>query len=331
MAGGLYNEGEAELNNVTLFHNIMEDVYNDGGTVTLANTVAAGDDAICTNVAGEVEDAGQNLLESAACGFPAAGDLMLEPLADNGGRSTPLGTIPTHGVQSGSPALDAGDPAEPGSEPMACAMTDQRGVARPQDGEGDTIRRCDAGAYEADALAIEGVWVSAAPTTTIGANTHLAAGVAAGTNAAYSWDLGDGEVATGRFVTHTYPAVGVYTATVTVSNSVNLMTATTTLAILDAPIENATITLDTAVDPVEVDTVCTFRAEIAEGTGVSYAWDFDDGHTASGPVVQHTFAEAGEYDVSVTAANAVSEVTATHTVTVVRPEWNRYLPVLITP
>lgn len=332
VAGGLYNEGAARLNNVTLYHNILEDVYNDGGTVTLANSLAAGSDVICADAGngGGVEDGGHNLLQNAACGFPAAGDLLLAPLADNGGATTPLGVIPTHALQNGSPALDAGHPAAPDSDPFACAAADQRGVPRPQDGEGDTVNRCDAGAFEADALPIEGLWVSAAPSTTIGAATQLTAGVTAGASVAYSWDLGDGAVAYGRMVSHTYPAVGVYTATVTVSNSVNLVTATATLAILDAPIDGPVQVTASAVT-VEVGTACTFRARVGGGTGVTYTWDFDDGHTGEGESVEHTYAEAGEYAVTVTAANGVSEMTATEMVTVVRPEWKRLIPFVVRP
>lgn len=326
-AGGLYNAGEARLNNVTLYQNMREDVYNDGGAVTLANSIGAGGDAICVNggAEGVVTDGGYNLLETAGCGMAAAGDLLLGPLVDNGGPATPLGVIPTHALLNGSPALDAGHPSAPQSAPHTCAPADQRNVLRPQDGQGDTVRRCDAGAFEADALPLEGLWVSAAPSTTIGASTRLTAGVAAGANAVFTWDLGDGEAAAGRTVTHTYAAVGVYTATVTVSNSVNLLTATTTVSVLDAPIEGP-VSVEVGVERVEVGSACTFRAQIAGGTGVSYTWEFGDGQSASGRVVRHTFSAPGDYMVSVRAANGVSEVTATRPVTVVRPEWPVYLP-----
>jgi cysteine-rich repeat protein len=63
-------------------------------------------------------------------------DPLLGPLADNGG--------PTRTRRPGSPAIEAGNPAPPGSGNGACEATDQRGVVRP------IGSRCDIGAVEAD-------------------------------------------------------------------------------------------------------------------------------------------------------------------------------------
>ena len=57
--------------------------------------------------------------------------------------------------------------------------------------------------------------------TMLGQVTNLWAAVSEGSNVSYDWDFGDGTDATdaGDMVNHIYPAVGVYTATVTASNS----------------------------------------------------------------------------------------------------------------
>ncbi|MBE2198790.1 MAG: PKD domain-containing protein, partial [Anaerolinea sp.] len=67
--------------------------------------------------------------------------------------------------------------------------------------------------------------------TPLGGITHLTATLSTGSNVTYTWDLGDGAAATGANVAHTYPAVGVYTAVVTASNSSSALSATTVVTI----------------------------------------------------------------------------------------------------
>ena len=64
-------------------------------------------------------------------------DPLLGNLADNGGPTL------THALLNGSPAVDAGSPATPGSGGGACEITDQRGTTRPKGSQ------CDIGAFEA--------------------------------------------------------------------------------------------------------------------------------------------------------------------------------------
>jgi hypothetical protein len=71
--------------------------------------------------------------------------------------------------------------------------------------------------------------------TPLGGATTLTATIAAGDNVTYTWALGDGAIVNGPAVSHTYPVVGVFTAIVTASNSINALTATTTVTITGAP------------------------------------------------------------------------------------------------
>jgi PKD repeat protein len=50
----------------------------------------------------------------------------------------------------------------------------------------------------------------------------------------YTWAFGDEFTGSGALVTYTYPDVGIYTAVVTAGNSVNELTATTTVTIIPA-------------------------------------------------------------------------------------------------
>ncbi len=67
--------------------------------------------------------------------FRGVADIRLGPLADNGGSTM------THALLPGSPAIDAALDAD-------CPADDQRGIPRPEDGDGDGTAICDIGAFE---------------------------------------------------------------------------------------------------------------------------------------------------------------------------------------
>src|SRR6185503_13204243 len=82
------------------------------------------------------------------CNFTQTGDKQdqnprLGSLQFNGGPTETLA------LGGGSAAIDAGHPSTPGGAGFTCTLTDQRGVARPVDGDGLNGPRCDIGAYEA--------------------------------------------------------------------------------------------------------------------------------------------------------------------------------------
>jgi uncharacterized repeat protein (TIGR01451 family) len=79
---------------------------------------------------------------------------------------------------------------------------------------------------------ISGLSASNSSVTVLGNATTLTAMIAAGTNVTYTWNFGDNlPTANGAVVTHTYAAVGTYTATVTATNSVNSQSATTMVTV----------------------------------------------------------------------------------------------------
>ena len=82
--------------------------------------------------------------------------------------------------------------------------------------------------------AIMGVAAANDSPTPLGQTTNFTVTVTAGSNVVYTWAFGDGQIATGATVSHVYANPGVYTATVTASNSLGQLVTTTQVTIITA-------------------------------------------------------------------------------------------------
>lgn len=99
----------------------------------------------------------------------------------------------------------------------------------------------------------------------------------------------------------------------------------------------ATTTTDEAIPglvatnagPTQLGASTTFTAVISSGTNVTYTWDFDDGSTASGPIVSHVYTSLGTYTVTVTAVNSVSAVQTETIAVVIEPGYILYFPIVL--
>jgi CSLREA domain-containing protein len=146
--GGIANLGTITVTNSTLSGNSAtngDGIANNSGTTTLKNTIVSDGSPgrNCSVGSGAITDGGHNLSSDNSCvtaatSLPGVTNLMLGPLADNGGPT------PTHALGERSPAVDKGR--------SFGATADQRGLPRPTDlglvtnapgGDGSDI-----GAYE---------------------------------------------------------------------------------------------------------------------------------------------------------------------------------------
>jgi CSLREA domain-containing protein len=165
--GGIFTFGPVTLANATVADNRADNdgagmFAGDGGGVfiqgiagaslTTRNSIIADNLDLSTagnnhpDCSGTITSQLYNLIGSAPPGSCTGIDPMddlqgfsgvTEPLADNGGPTE------TRALPAGSPAIDAGNPATPGSGGTACEATDQRGQSRLGPAE-----PCDIGAYE---------------------------------------------------------------------------------------------------------------------------------------------------------------------------------------
>jgi len=177
---GLYNEGVAELSNVTVTANDPDGLYSGlpgidaeappvgPPAARLKNTIIAGNMLIDCGGA-TIISLGHNLDGDGTCFLTEAGDLpyldpRLDPLAPNGGSTL------THALQIASLAIDNGS---------SCPAIDQRSFPRPRPVGG----ACDIGAYEYDPANVSVPWPITTPAVTATTATATTATTATPTTA----------------------------------------------------------------------------------------------------------------------------------------------------
>jgi PKD repeat protein len=110
----------------------------------------------------------------------------------------------------------------------------------------------------------------------------------------YDWDFGDGATAGGVTVTHTYTEKGVYAVTLEVRDASGETAARTrnVEALNRVPVAR----FKTNVSTTGVHQPIWFNASEStdsDGEIVDYLWDFGDGTTADGVLVEHEYESAG--------------------------------------
>ena len=151
------------LNNATVANNQISGTSGSGGITAsgsgitnVENTIIAGNTSSGTSTAndcsGTINSQDYNLIQTTS-GCTINGTTTHNVTGVSAGLSALAqndGFTETMALQWNSPAVDAGNPATPGSGGNSCAALDQRGHTRPKDGNGDGTAVCDIGAFELD-------------------------------------------------------------------------------------------------------------------------------------------------------------------------------------
>ena len=157
LGGGVHATGNALLRHVTVAYNTIGESSPFGGggivaqslaTVDVRNSIVAWNaPQECEKIFAVITGVGNITLDGSCVPIQLntiGSDPLLGPLGYHGG------TTPSYSLLDGSPAIDA-------ANAMHCLPGDQRGFARPIDGDGLGGAQCDAGSFErqADEEALE--------------------------------------------------------------------------------------------------------------------------------------------------------------------------------
>lgn len=119
----------------------------------------------------------------------------------------------------------------------------------------------------------------------------------------WAWDFGDGSTSTEQNPIHYYNDQGYYQVCLTISNSIDscMSTYCEVIQVIDDTLPGCVTWYTYEIDELTVD----FEAYIEGGDGTTtYFWSFADGTSGTGPVVSHTYTDAGMYDVTLTAQDS---------------------------
>ncbi len=140
-----------------------------------------------------------------------------------------------------------------------------------------------------------------------------------GTIATYAWDFGDGSAqapSATATASHVYATPGTYTVTLTVVDNSG-GTGTTTHLATPVHVNQPPVAIFTATSNNLAATFDATGSSDPDGTIATYAWDFGDGSTGVGATVNHSYATANTYTVTLTLTdNSGGTTVLTHSITV---------------
>lgn len=142
------------------------------------------------------------------------------------------------------------------------------------------------------------------PSPTVGEEITFDASDTTGTVEEFEWAFDDGATATGEIVTHSYDQPGTYEVTLTVQRPGSTETASKQLDVAEEDDQGdggVTAAFEYGPEFPEPGQSVSFDATPSSGSISEYVWEFDDGSTADGVTVTHSYDEPGEYEVELRA------------------------------
>lgn len=144
--------------------------------------------------------------------------------------------------------------------------------------------------------------------------TVLFTDISTGEPVSWTWDFGDGGASTERNPSHTYARPGTYTVKLIVGNEFGI-TATASKFVNPSLGEPPKADFDFQADGLRV-----LFTDRSEGKPDSWTWDFGDGTSSAAQNPEHTFAQPGTFNVTLTARNKAGASSKSKLVAVSRGE-----------
>jgi len=137
-----------------------------------------------------------------------------------------------------------------------------------------------------------------------------------GTIANYSWNFGDEFEGNGMVVAHRYPANGTYQVSLTVTDNGNAKNTSKKNVTVELTVEPEKEYPLAVIKIVNIDNLTvTVSGEDSyapkDGSIMSYSWSFEDGGTATGVMVTHSFAGNGTYNITLTVTDNLAATNST--------------------
>jgi PKD repeat protein len=157
----------------------------------------------------------------------------------------------------------------------------------------------------------------------------------------YTWNFGDGRMATGAHISHTYAAAGAYMVMMTATNcTTGTAVASHTIIVRCDPIEAVTIAGPGSLRVGETGFYSATYTPITATAPVTYTWNngrsfgtasnfnFADISSTSGPTATYSWTMPGIYTITVTATNDCGSASGNSIVEVRLAIYAVYLPLI---
>lgn len=145
-------------------------------------------------------------------------------------------------------------------------------------------------------------------------NVLFDASTSTGSIAQYKWDFGNGSTGSGETTTHAFSGPGTYFVRLTLVDALGRSASTTrSITVGQGAVPSAAFTFS-PTDPVVGDLVNVNGTQSTAATGrriVSWAWNFGNGESASGPLASVRYTTARTYTITLTVTDDIGRTNTT--------------------